>query len=339
MRKNIFTFITMLIVAFNMKLDAQTVSNFENLSLVQDTFWNGSDFSGGFNSGNAFFPNLYLYDSVYGGYWSSGFAYSNMKDSSTAGFGNMYSARAGSGVQNSDIYAIGQQGSILRLTGAATGKVVNGMYVTNTTYAALSMRDGDAFARKFGDTTGTHSGLAQGAYPDWFLLSITGYFNGSLIPDTVKFYLADYRFADNQQDYIVNDWQWLDLQSLGNVDSLQFNLTSSDNGMFGMNTPPFYCIDNFTTADSPAGINNVKSNQLEIYPNPATDAFNIMIPEGISSAIIIITDILGNIILKENITITGNYRIDSGNFANGTYVCKLICEKEIYTARFVKTIK
>ena len=38
--------------------------------------------------------------------------------------------------------------------------------LTNTTFAALSMRDGDAFAKQFGGVSGDD--------PDWFLLTIDG---------------------------------------------------------------------------------------------------------------------------------------------------------------------
>ena len=60
----------------------------------------------------------------------------------------------------------------------------------------------------------------------------------------MDFYLADYRFADNGLDYIVDDWSWVDLTSLGAVDKLQFGLSSTDNGFFGMNTPAYFAMDN-----------------------------------------------------------------------------------------------
>ena len=64
--------------------------------------------------------------------------------------------------------------------------------------------------------------------------------------DSVDFYLADYRFADNSEDYIVKDWTFVSLEALGDVDSLLFSLTSTDNdSMFGMNTPAYFCMDNF----------------------------------------------------------------------------------------------
>ena len=71
------------------KLNAQTVSNFENLTLPADSVFNGSSQQGGtsFISGNAIFPNFF--DPSFQ-YWLSGWAYSNVEDSSTSGFGNIY---------------------------------------------------------------------------------------------------------------------------------------------------------------------------------------------------------------------------------------------------------
>ena len=64
------------------------------------------------------------------------------------------------------------------------GKVIDGMYVTNGTYAYLSMLNGDAYAKKFGGVSGND--------PDWFKLTIRKWYNGILANDSVTFYLADY---------------------------------------------------------------------------------------------------------------------------------------------------
>ena len=61
MKKNLFTIITMIIVfgisCINAK--AQTVSDFQNLNLGPDSYWNGSDLSGGYISGACNFINVY----------------------------------------------------------------------------------------------------------------------------------------------------------------------------------------------------------------------------------------------------------------------------------------
>ena len=97
------------------------------------------------------------------------------------------------------------------------------------------MCDGDSYAKKFGGTTGDD--------PDWFKLKIFGYQNGNFI-DTVVFYLADFRFTDNNQDYIIKDWTFVDLSTIENSVSLTFELSSTDNGQYGMNTPAYFFIDN-----------------------------------------------------------------------------------------------
>ncbi len=236
MKKFTLSLFTLFVSRF---LIAQTVSTFESLNLSPDSYWNGSDLSGGFGSGNAYFLNDY--DTTFFAW--SGFTYSNMTDSTTPGWGNQYSAVAGSGYNGSANYAVADEygNAKIILTGDAAGKLVNGFYVTNNSYAYLSMRDGDAFSKKFGGATGADT--------DWFKLTAKGWLNGTLKNASVDFYLADFRSADSTEDYIVRDWRWVSLQPLGNVDSLQFFLSSSDTGQWGMNTPAYFCLDNFTTAD------------------------------------------------------------------------------------------
>ena len=252
---------------------AQTVSSFEAFSLPSgDTAYINYSQSGkdvGFDNGLAHFPCVY--DTSFGGYWNYGFAYSNKKDSVTVGFRNQYSARPGKAAVGTKYAVAFGQTNGLRLLSAARGKGLSGMWITNSTYAYQSILNGNSFSRKFGDTTGTKSGLPQGTYPDFFKLTIRGYLNGTKKTDTVDFYLADYRAADSVNDYIVKDWKWVSLTSLGNVDSVAFELNSSDTGEFGMNTPSYFCLDEFTTNET--GVNatgSITKAALKIYPNPAT---------------------------------------------------------------------
>ena len=241
-------------------MNAQTVSTFSGLELPQNSYWNGSDSSnrGGITSGNAFFSNTYNWQF---GYWEAGFAISNKQDSSTAdsisGFSKLYNAITPGGYLNTGNYAIVQSGSIVKLTGVAAGKQVDGIYITNSNYAYQSMKWGDQFAKQFTDS-------------DYFLLNVIGYKNGEVTDTAVGFYLA-------QGANLVNTWEWLDLKPLGNVDSIEFFLESSDTGAFGMNTPAFFCMDNFTTSDIGTGVNQIAA-QLKgalVYPNPASGSMFI----------------------------------------------------------------
>jgi len=233
-RKVFFAAVVML---FAQLTKSQTTIDFEDLTLPADSFWNGADLSGGFETEGVFFVNYY--DTSWGAW--SGFAYSNMTDTVTAGFTNQYSTAAGEGYDGSSNFALMyvspyNAGNYLKITGDyENGSVVEGFYVTNNTYAYISMRDGDTYAKKFGGDDGND--------PDWFKLTVYGYLNG-IFTGEAGFYLADYRFADNDSDYIVTDWKWFDLSGLGTVDSLVFALSSSDTGQYGMNTPAYFCMDN-----------------------------------------------------------------------------------------------
>ena len=106
------------------------------------------------------------------------------------------------------------------------------------------MLEGSGFSKKFGGSTGNDA--------DWFLLTITGKDAYGNITDTVDFYLADYRYENNSSDYIVDSWEYVDLGGLGAAKSLEFLLSSSDTGGYGMNTPAYFAMD--TVIPEPATV-------------------------------------------------------------------------------------
>jgi hypothetical protein len=220
---------------------ADTV-DFEDLTLAPESFYNGSDGAGGFISQGAFFNNSY---NPQFGSWS-GWSYSNQTDVTTSGFMNQYSAYnlpdgGGDSSANYGVAFTFQFGDAYVLL--PDGTTPASVRVTNTTYAALSMRDGDMFAKKFGGPDGTD--------PDFIMLTIHGLDTNGDATGSVGFFLADYRFQDPNLNYIVSSWTTVDLTPLGNAISLAFELTSSDLGPFGMNTPAYFAIDNLVV--TPAG--------------------------------------------------------------------------------------
>jgi len=209
---------------------AQSVATFDDLTLEPATFWNGSDLSGNFTSANVKFYNSYNQQYLS---WS-GFAYSNTSDITTAGYTNQYSAITGVGNEGSSNYAV-----CYPIPSAdvefETITNVTGFYVTNSTYAYLSMKNGDAFSKKFGGENGDD--------PDFFKLTIESLDEFEKPVDKVDFYLADFRFADHSKDFILNHWTWVDLSTLKEAKKLRFSLSSSDNSFGFMNTPSYFCID------------------------------------------------------------------------------------------------
>jgi len=239
---------TLLALVALLSATAQHRSTFDDLSLPANSVWTGVDQSGGFLDGDAYFRNFY--DTAYGGFWSSGFAYSNVAvnidtiTTAASDYSYQYNSAAGKGASGSNTFGMCYTGSAatIRLQGFASGHEVYGMYVTNSAYSYLSMKYGDAFGKKFGGSTGTD--------PDWFRLTIRGWYQGVPTTNSVEVYLADFRSADTTQHYILKTWKFIDLLTLGNVDSLTFRLNSSDTaGGYGMNTPAYFNLDNLLTTD------------------------------------------------------------------------------------------
>jgi hypothetical protein len=218
-----------------------SVAGFEDLSPGAAGYWNGSDGSGGFSSGGLTFNNSFT--DWGGGYYSwAGWAYSNKTDTATPGYENQYSAIAGGGQGGSGNYAVGYGGFPAATVTTQENTLFQSAYLTNTTYAYLSMRDGDAFAKKFNATD-----------EDWFKLTITGRNAAQVVVGSIDVYLADFRLAaarfDNpvKDNYILNQWRKVDLAGLGNTArTLSLSFASSDNGDFGMNTPAYAAFDTFT---------------------------------------------------------------------------------------------
>ncbi len=236
---------------------AGDLANFDDYTLSPDSHYSGNytvdgdDYSydtSYINSGGASFVNRSNGDG-----WPSwaGFAASNETDTfADVQVGNemamQYSAYAGS-AHSGDNFGVGYMSSFgpsLPTMILNSERVVDGLRMTNITYAAYDMTNGSGFSKKFGGVSGDDE--------DWFKVTIEGFDDEDVSTGTVDFYLADYRFADNGLDYIVDTWEYIDLTSLGAVKSVMFELDSSDSGTFGINTPTYFAID--TVVPEPASM-------------------------------------------------------------------------------------
>jgi hypothetical protein len=302
-----------------------SITNFEDLTIETDTFWNGADESGSFISGNMFFKNNYNSD------WAvwNGFAYSNMGDDTTGDYTNQYSAITGQGYDTAE--SQGSNYTVSYVSGFSVAGFSDslshelaGFYLTNSTYTALSMKNGDPFSKKFGGDSGND--------PDWFKLTIKAMYNGSVIDDSVDFYLADYRFTDNSKDYIITDWEWVDLSSLGKTDSILFILSSSDVGIYGMNTPAYFCADNFYVKNESNNISEIAlKNNFNIYPNPSRGIIKIKTNNRVS---VLISSINGSEMYK-NSNYNNNELIDISFLPAGIYFVNIYSEGISETKRII----
>ncbi|MCW1920941.1 DUF4465 domain-containing protein [Luteolibacter arcticus] len=228
------------------------VITFDELDPGSQGYWSGDypaeegTVNSTFSSGTATFQNSATTGPGYT-YWS-GFGYSNHGDTTTSGFGNQYSSFAGGGAGGSGNFvmasgssAVGEEGPTITFP-SPTDLTGLGAWFTNATYAALSIRDGDGFSDPFGGDDGTD--------PDYLRLTIHGY-NGATAMGTVDFYLADYR-GDSSSDYIVDQWRWVNLSSLGTVDKLTFSFDSSDQSFGFINKPAYFAMDNLLSVPEPS---------------------------------------------------------------------------------------
>jgi hypothetical protein len=284
--KKIYVLVATALVCSN--LSAQTVIDFENVSLNPETYDNGYAGSSNFFIAGFTFSNIY--DAAWGSW--NGFSISNITDNTTAGWGNQYSAFPGSGRNSANYGVYYPEGTIQGNSSLA----IDSFYISNTTYAAISMRDGDGFGKQFGsiyagDGTTIDGTNGEDYYRVWVIAE--GY---SGIKDSVEVYLADYRFADNSQDYIVDSWIKVDLSTFGILPySITFRIESSDVGSFGINTPTYFAIDDLYQSQI-EGIDENEILSIDVYPNPVQDLLTVKGENGILT----LKDINGKTILSEN---------------------------------------
>ena len=227
---NRFAIVTMVVLTFfsfqSCSDKEQTVKktfSFQSLELEEESYWNGSDESGGFTIDIATFNNYF--DSEWSAW--SGFAYSNTTDIETPGWSNESSAYIASGGDSKNIYAVSYvSGESSTITFDFEVNLVAAKF-TNSTYAYHTISNGDFYASPF--TEG-----------DWFKLTLTGYNESDTEAGEVEYYLADFRDGSN---YITDSWTRVDLGTLRGVSKIVFTLESSDIGDWGMNTPAYFCMD------------------------------------------------------------------------------------------------
>lgn len=241
----LYTAVTLVLLAVVAPLHAELVIDFEDLTPtiaygtdpVKGHYENGTNLDDGFSSRGVFFQNQHEIVTWQGKNYEtwSGWAYSNVVDITTPDFANQFAAFARTAPRGGTNYAVAYGPTAIDLPSAPIG-----FHVTNTTYTALLMLDGDPnkFARQFSTDNS-----------DWFRLTITGKNLAGDETGSVPFYLADYQTSPGS---VVRDWTWVDLTGLGSdTRRLEFALSSTDNGDWGMNTPAYFAMDNLTVVPEP----------------------------------------------------------------------------------------
>lgn len=225
-------------------------AKFEDNYLADESYFNGD------NADDVIYSGSYAFHINNMGHWWHGFAISNQTATTFTGYSgpDQYNSSVGHGYDNSKAYSVAySDGSYVEITNSEDGADLTGVYVTNSACGATIMQNGNKYARAF----------AKG---DWLKLTATGT-KADGTTAKADFYLADYRDVDATKRYIITDWTWFDLSSLGKVKKVTFTFTGtdmSDNGKW-LNTPTYFCLDDFNgTSPSVSGVDHVDNGNVKI---------------------------------------------------------------------------
>lgn len=102
-------------------------------------------------------------------------------------------------------------------------RIIDHMYVNSTTYMYYAYVNGSAFNKAATDS-------------DWFKIIATGYDAAGNKTGETEFYLGKGKEC-------VQEWTKWDLSNLGKVTKVEFNVTGTDVGDWGLNTPAYFAYD------------------------------------------------------------------------------------------------
>ena len=214
------------------------IATFDDLALEPETAWYGKRESEGYDhrkftyySGSYSFPCEYAPSILTWG----GVAYSNQtKTTFSSLFPDQFNSVVGHGVNGSKNYAVayayGQHTVEVRATHAGPA-VIPGTFVTNTAWVKEVTQKGTGM----GDEP--HAPFHKGDY----LLLIASNNKGQ----SIEFPLVDYRSSNDAEHYVIDSWQWLDLSSLGETESVIFSMKGTRVAGGGTTIPAYFCLDDF----------------------------------------------------------------------------------------------
>lgn len=213
-----------------LKIRATEVATFENeaggINLTTDeSNWFGADAPA--NGWNVWTSGDFTFKTYYTDSYKSAFVVTNETSTDFTGYNDAYRSAAG-GAYEDDNFAVWNLCYYGLDTITFEKQVVKGFFVNNNSYTVSSMCNGDGFAKKFGAD-------------DWFKLTCIGVLEGAEVARVNVDLAKDGKYID--------EWTYVDLSTLGEIDGVTFEMSSSDTGEWGMNTPAYFAMDNFGDAE------------------------------------------------------------------------------------------
>lgn len=181
---------------------------------------NKLDSTGTFQSGNFIFKQTV--NKAWGAY--SGNVVTNHKDTTFVDWNDAWKSVVGGAYEGNNYVVYYWDPYNLDTVKLAKATTVPGFYVTNCIYTYNSMKYGDSFAGE-----PFHTG-------DNLKLIITG-IRDTTVTGKVEFYLG-------KANSLVEDWTYVDLSTLKEVDGLTFSFTGTRENAYGLLTPTYFAFDN-----------------------------------------------------------------------------------------------
>ena len=170
-----------------------------------------------------------------------------------------------------------------------------GVYVNLNSYTFYTLVMGDAYSRAFADGD-----------------KYTVTFNGVAADESVKSVTVELGTFENGMLSVSRGWTWVDLSSLGTVNEIFIDLDSTDQGVYGMNTPSFLCMDKLTVRKSNAGVNAVNADACTLSYDRATKTVKVA-----DGGFAVIYDVNGNKLMSGEAT-----TYDVSDLSRGVYIIK-----------------
>ncbi len=210
-------------------------TDFEDIVFDKDSFWTNIENQESFISEQLVFESNNSYFSTN---WT-GFTYSNLVGNQTEEDDEKYSAYTKPSEFESTVLGVmmfDQVGTPITVqTLDQENHLFESIELCNSYYLYNSIKNGTNGSVKFGGDTGLNM--------DWLILSVSGFTKENTNTGTINIYLANYTFGNNRDNYILDTWGTVNLESLGKISRLEFSLHSSDTENGVMNTPPYICFD------------------------------------------------------------------------------------------------
>ncbi|MBO4614776.1 MAG: DUF4465 domain-containing protein [Bacteroidales bacterium] len=233
------------------------IVDFEDLTLSPNSSWIGDADAEDGSTFQSSYMTLYNYYMADWGYWE-GFAYTNGTDTETNSSSNLSSC-VGHGADNSENYVTSYMGWY-NMSGVKIDREHCGNFENRGAYFCMPV-----LLKKY--VVGNASEYYYASHQFYFKVKASAYANGTLV-DEREIMMADFTEGHS---YMMDDWTYVDFSWIANADSLYFTAMSNDTaGGYGINTPLYFCMDNFG-AENPNPVINyteiVDFEELELEPN------------------------------------------------------------------------